>query len=127
MINSPCIITHFVYSIYRKPEDWTLNWPGSGSIFGWGHNHRGQLGGPEGAKVKIPVPCYSLAALKPVDLIGGEQTLFAITAEGKVYYFIIKFRIFHHFKPCSVKFIAQLHTGKFISKQFNNLTPSGKF
>ena len=61
-----------------------MNWPGSGSIFGWGHNHRGQLGGPEGAKVKISVPCYSLAALKPVDLIGGEQTLFAITAEGKV-------------------------------------------
>ncbi|XP_053987984.1 E3 ubiquitin-protein ligase HERC2 isoform X2 [Hylaeus volcanicus] len=35
----------------RRPEDWTLPWDGSGAIYGWGHNHRGQLGGLEGAKV----------------------------------------------------------------------------
>ncbi|KAK8398901.1 hypothetical protein O3P69_004178 [Scylla paramamosain] len=69
----------------RRPEDWTLSWGGSGSIFGWGHNHRGQLGGVEGAKVKLPTPCDTLTALRPVQLIGGEQTLFAVTADGKVY------------------------------------------
>ncbi|KAL5011340.1 hypothetical protein ScPMuIL_009891 [Solemya velum] len=69
----------------RKPEDWTLSWGGSGQILGWGHNHRGQLGGVEGAKVKLPVSCESLASLRPVQLIGGEQTLFAVTADGKVY------------------------------------------
>jgi len=68
----------------RHSDDWILSWPGSGTIFGWGHNHRGQLGGPEGAKVKIPVPCSSLAALKPMHLVGGEQTLFAVTPDGKV-------------------------------------------
>ncbi|XP_048243824.1 E3 ubiquitin-protein ligase HERC2-like isoform X1 [Haliotis rufescens] len=69
----------------RKPDDWTLSWGGSGQIWVWGHNHRGQLGGVEGAKVKLPVSCESLASLRPVQLIGGEQTLFAVTADGKVY------------------------------------------
>ena len=69
----------------RKPEDWTLSWGGSGSIYGWGHNHRGQLGGVEGAKVKLPTPCEALTTLRPVQLIGGEQTLFAVTNDGKVY------------------------------------------
>ncbi|KAL3879973.1 hypothetical protein ACJMK2_032247, partial [Sinanodonta woodiana] len=69
----------------RKPEDWTLSWGGSGQIWGWGHNHRGQLGGVEGAKVKLPVSCEALAGMRPVQLIGGEQTLFAVTADGKVY------------------------------------------
>ncbi|KAL1491483.1 hypothetical protein ABEB36_012074 [Hypothenemus hampei] len=69
----------------RRPEDWTLSWGGSGTIYGWGHNHRGQLGGVEGAKVKIPSPCESLTQLRPVQLVGGEQTLFAVTADGKVY------------------------------------------
>ena len=71
--------------LHRKPEDWTLSWGGAGVIYGWGHNHRGQLGGVDGAKVKIPTPCESLSALRPVQLVGGEQTLFAITADGKVY------------------------------------------
>lgn len=53
-------------------------------MYGWGHNHRGQLGGVEGAKVKVPTPCEALAALRPAQLIGGEQTLFAVTADGKV-------------------------------------------
>ncbi|KAL8607282.1 hypothetical protein ACOMHN_047613 [Nucella lapillus] len=69
----------------RKPDDWTLSWGGSGQIWVWGHNHRGQLGGVEGAKVKLPIGCESLAGLRPVQLIGGEQTLFAVTADGKVY------------------------------------------
>ena len=29
----------------------TLSWGGAGTIYGWGHNHRGQLGGVDGAKV----------------------------------------------------------------------------
>ncbi|XP_072748341.1 E3 ubiquitin-protein ligase HERC2 [Anoplolepis gracilipes] len=69
----------------RRPEDWTLSWDGSGAIYGWGHNHRGQLGGLEGPKVKLPAPCESLSALRPIQLAGGEQTLFAVTADGKVY------------------------------------------
>ncbi|XP_017782464.1 PREDICTED: E3 ubiquitin-protein ligase HERC2 isoform X2 [Nicrophorus vespilloides] len=69
----------------RRPDDWTLSWGGSGTIYGWGHNHRGQLGGIEGAKVKVPTTCDSLSGLRPVQLAGGEQTLFAVTADGKVY------------------------------------------
>lgn len=70
---------------FRKPEDWTLTWGGSGTIYGWGHNHRGQLGGVEGPKVKIPTSCEALSALRPVQLVGGEQTLLAVTSDGKVY------------------------------------------
>ena len=68
----------------RRPDDWTLSWGGSGTIYGWGHNHRGQLGGIEGAKVKVPTAIESLTALRPVQIVGGEQTLFAVTADGKV-------------------------------------------
>uniref|UniRef100_UPI00358FCF6D E3 ubiquitin-protein ligase HERC2 n=1 Tax=Myxine glutinosa TaxID=7769 RepID=UPI00358FCF6D len=71
--------------INRRPDDWTLSSGGSGIIYGWGHNHRGQLGGVEGAKVKLPTACEALAAMRPVQLVGGEQTLFAVTADGKVY------------------------------------------
>ena len=73
-----------VFIFCRRPDDWTLSAGGSGTIYGWGHNHRGQLGGIEGAKVKVPTPCEALATLRPVQLIGGEQTLFAVTADGKV-------------------------------------------
>ncbi|UYV60264.1 HERC2 [Cordylochernes scorpioides] len=67
----------------RRPEDWALStW--LGNIYGWGHNHRGQLGGVEGAKVKVPTPCESLSALMPTQIAGGEQTLFAVTSDGKV-------------------------------------------
>ncbi|XP_072386929.1 E3 ubiquitin-protein ligase HERC2 [Diabrotica undecimpunctata] len=69
----------------RRPEDWTLSWGGSGTIYGWGHNHRGQLGGVDGCKVKTPTACEALSTLRPVQLVGGEQTLFAVTADGKVY------------------------------------------
>ncbi|ODN06550.1 E3 ubiquitin-protein ligase HERC2 [Orchesella cincta] len=69
----------------RRPEDWTLSWGGTGTIYGWGHNHRGQLGGVEGAKVKLPASCHSLSSLRPVQIIGGEQTLFIVTIDGKVY------------------------------------------
>lgn len=70
--------------IFRKPDDWTLTWGWSGTIYGWGHNHRGQLGGVDGPKVKLPTSCDALSALRPVQLIGGEQTLFAVTSDGKV-------------------------------------------
>ncbi|CAB3375688.1 Hypothetical predicted protein [Cloeon dipterum] len=69
----------------RKPDEWTLSWNSSGIIYGWGHNHRGQLGGVEGAKVKLPTVCESLSTLNPIQIAGGEQTLFAVTAEGHVY------------------------------------------
>jgi len=69
----------------RTPDDWVLTCGGSGQIWVWGHNHRSQLGGVEGAKVKLPLSCEALAALRPVHVVGGEQTLFAVTGDGKVY------------------------------------------
>ena len=74
----------YFYFVIRRPSDWTVTWGGSGTIYGWGHNHRGQLGGIEGGKVKFPQPCEALSAIRPVQIVGGEQTLFAVTAEGKV-------------------------------------------
>jgi len=61
-----------------------MTWGGSGSIYGWGHNHRGQLGSIEGAKVKLPQASEALAAIRPIQIAGGEQTLFAVSTEGKV-------------------------------------------
>lgn len=69
----------------RRPEDWTLSWGGASTIYGWGHNHRGQLGGLEGGRIKSPTPCESLGMLRPVQLCGGEQTLYAVTPDGKLY------------------------------------------
>uniref|UniRef100_A0A0A9VNP3 HECT-type E3 ubiquitin transferase n=2 Tax=Lygus hesperus TaxID=30085 RepID=A0A0A9VNP3_LYGHE len=69
----------------RKGDDWRLSWGGCGAIYGWGHNHRGQLGGVEGAKVRLPTISESLSALHPIQLVGGEQTLMAVTPDGKVY------------------------------------------
>ncbi|KAG8288256.1 E3 ubiquitin-protein ligase herc2 [Homalodisca vitripennis] len=71
--------------VNRQPEDWSLSWGGTNTIYGWGHNHRGQLGGVEGAKVKVPALCEALSALRPVQIVGGEQTLLAVTSDGKVY------------------------------------------
>jgi E3 ubiquitin-protein ligase HERC2 len=71
--------------LHRHPEDWTLSWGGTGTIYGWGHNHRGQLGGVEGAKVKMPTACHALSSLRPVQIVGGEQTLFLVTTDGKVF------------------------------------------
>ncbi|XP_054270101.1 E3 ubiquitin-protein ligase HERC2 isoform X2 [Macrosteles quadrilineatus] len=71
--------------VNRQPEDWSLSWGGTNTIYGWGHNHRGQLGGVEGAKVKVPTLCDALSALRPVQIVGGEQTLLAVTSDGKVY------------------------------------------
>lgn len=39
----------------------------------------------EGAKVRLPTISESLSALHPVQLVGGEQTLMAVTPDGKVY------------------------------------------
>lgn len=63
------------------------------SVFGWGHNHRGQLGGVEGNKIKSPKLCESFSELNPTSISGGEQTLFAVTQDGKVHVYIEK--IFH--------------------------------
>ncbi|XP_038209104.1 probable E3 ubiquitin-protein ligase HERC2 [Zerene cesonia] len=74
--------------VNKRPDEWTGWWGGGArgcAVYGWGHNHRGQLGGVEGAKVRAPAPCHALAALSPVQLVGGEQTLFAVTPDGKVY------------------------------------------
>ncbi|XP_068628740.1 probable E3 ubiquitin-protein ligase HERC2 [Battus philenor] len=74
--------------VNKRPEEWTGWWSGASqgcTVYGWGHNHRGQLGGVEGAKVRAPAPCVALATLNPVQLVGGEQTLFAVTPDGKVY------------------------------------------
>jgi len=73
-----------VSALRRTPDDWVLSCGGSGQIWVWGHNHRGQLGGVDGAKVKLPVSCEALAGLRPVQVVGGEQTLFAVTGDGKV-------------------------------------------
>lgn len=35
--------------------------------------------------MKVPTPCEALSSLRPVQLLGGEQTLIAVTADGKVY------------------------------------------
>ncbi|GAB0100562.1 Probable E3 ubiquitin-protein ligase HERC2 [Sergentomyia squamirostris] len=69
----------------RRPEDWALSWGGASTIYGWGHNHRGQLGGLEGGRIKTPTPCEALSLLRPVQLAGGEQTLYAVTADGKLF------------------------------------------
>lgn len=71
--------------INQRPEDWTLSWGGASTIYGWGHNHRGQLGGLEGGRIKTPTPCESLSLLRPTFICGGEQTLYAITPDGKLY------------------------------------------
>ena len=68
----------------RYPKDWSIPLGNTFAVYGWGHNHRGQLGGMEGNKIKLPRLCESFAELNPVSIVGGEQTLFAITADGKV-------------------------------------------
>lgn len=69
----------------RRPEDWAMSWGGASTIYGWGHNHRGQLGGLEGGRIKTPTPCESLSLLRPIQLCGGEQTLYAVTPDGKLF------------------------------------------
>jgi E3 ubiquitin-protein ligase HERC2 len=71
--------------LQRKPDDWTLTSGGSSVLYGWGHNHRGQLGGIDGSKVKTPTVLENIAALRPIQITGGEQTLFVVTRDGKVY------------------------------------------
>lgn len=66
-------------------SDWKLSCNGASTIYGWGHNHRGQLGGLEGGRIKSPTPCESLSLLRPVQLCGGEQTLFAVTPDGRLF------------------------------------------
>ena len=53
-------------------------------LYGWGHNHRGQLGGIEGTKVKNPRALEAIAGLKPLQIACGEQCVFIVTHNGKV-------------------------------------------
>ena len=69
---------------YRYPKEWVIPLGIAFSVYGWGHNHRGQLGGVEGNKIKTPRLCEAFSELSPVKVIGGEQTMFATTKEGKV-------------------------------------------
>lgn len=88
-----CFYFKFLYHLisniilyFRLPQDWTMWWGGgSGVVYGWGHNHRGQLGGVQSAKVKLPTVCDALSSLRPARLLGGEQTLLAVTHDGKLY------------------------------------------
>ncbi|RWS20768.1 E3 ubiquitin-protein ligase HERC2-like protein, partial [Leptotrombidium deliense] len=68
-----------------RADEWSVSWLSHGIIYGWGHNHRGQLGGVDGAKVKLPTACEAMSILRPVQIVGGEQSLFAVTSEGRVY------------------------------------------
>lgn len=63
----------------------TLRDSSNSLLFCSGHNHRGQLGGLDGSRIKIPTPCEALSMLRPVQVVGGEQTLYAVTHDGKVY------------------------------------------
>lgn len=38
-----------------------------------------------GGRIKSPTPCDSLSILRPVCIAGGEQTLFVVTPDGKLY------------------------------------------
>lgn len=38
-----------------------------------------------GGRIKSPTPCDSLSLLRPICIAGGEQTLFAVTPDGKLY------------------------------------------
>ena len=70
--------------ISRYSNDWDIPLTVSFTVYGWGHNHRGQLGGVEGTKVRSPRLSNSFAEISPIQLIGGEQIMFAVTEDGKV-------------------------------------------
>uniref|UniRef100_A0A8D8RL73 E3 ubiquitin-protein ligase HERC2 n=3 Tax=Cacopsylla melanoneura TaxID=428564 RepID=A0A8D8RL73_9HEMI len=57
------------------------------SCFGWGHNHRGQLGFLQTDVLKIKTPTYLdvLSDLNPSMIVGGDQSVFAIGWNGQVY------------------------------------------
>uniref|UniRef100_A0A182QWD0 HECT-type E3 ubiquitin transferase n=1 Tax=Anopheles farauti TaxID=69004 RepID=A0A182QWD0_9DIPT len=82
---TPQYDTQLLQWFNRRPEDWAFSWGGASTIFGWGHNHRGQLGGLDGSRIKMPTPCEALSLLRPVQIAGGEQTLYAVTPDGKLY------------------------------------------
>ena len=79
-----CGYSVYTLRLYRYLKDWSIPLGNTFSVYGWGHNHRGQLGGVEGNKVKLPRLMENFSELNPVQVIGGEQTLFAVTSDGKV-------------------------------------------
>jgi E3 ubiquitin-protein ligase HERC2 len=54
------------------------------AVYVWGLNDKGQLGGLNGSKVKIPTFNEALTALKPIEIVGGSKSLFIVSNEGKV-------------------------------------------
>lgn len=38
-----------------------------------------------GGRIKSPTPCDALSILRPICIAGGEQTLFVVTPDGKLY------------------------------------------
>jgi len=54
-------------------------------VFVWGLNDKGQLGGMQGSKIKIPHLSQTLSDLKPVGIVGGCKCLFLWTPTGRVY------------------------------------------
>ena len=70
--------------VCRYPKEWVIPLGVAFAVYGWGHNHRGQLGGVEGNKIKTPRLCEAFSELSPEKVVGGEQTMFAITRDGKV-------------------------------------------
>lgn len=79
----------------RYTKDWNIPLGVAFPVYGWGHNHRGQLGGVEGNKIKTPRLCDAFSELSPVKVVGGEQTMFAITQDGKVFLFSSSLHLLH--------------------------------
>ncbi|KAI5699704.1 hypothetical protein M8J75_007266 [Diaphorina citri] len=57
------------------------------SCFGWGHNHRGQLGFLQTDVLKIKTPTFLdvLSDLNPSQIVAGDQSVFAVGWNGQVY------------------------------------------
>lgn len=76
---------HLLEWLAQRPDDWHVLPASSAAIYGWGHNHRGQLAGLSGTKVKLPTCVSALTTLRAASVCGGEQTVFTVTADGRVY------------------------------------------
>lgn len=54
----------------------------------WGLNDKEQLGGLKGSKVKIPSLSTTLSQLRPIHISGGSKSLFIVSQDGKVKYYL---------------------------------------
>lgn len=57
-------------------------------VFVWGLNDKDQLGGLKGSKVKLPVLSEFVSQLRPIHIAGGSKSLFIVSQEGKVRFFL---------------------------------------